>query len=271
MRHLLRLSALLTLCLLPASLFAQANPVKGNAILTHPVGQLGVKAVDLLAAGQVDAYQALRTRDDQNEWKKASAAEKRDMGERMRRNAPSPTTFAGLVRESGELTVNGDTAMLAATTAAGDMRAMFAREGGAWRVSFGPYFEPTLPPAVRIEGPALTSHPAIPVVQQYLDLVHADKTADAIARFGTAKAQAAWKAEPASEQRASAAFRKRLLPTRADLTRTLASGGLLLVEGDTATLNIIKMEPATAARGTGSSTTVAIPLALENGAWKIAQ
>lgn len=262
---------LAALSLLPVALSAQTAPVTGDAILKHPIGLIGVKSVDLLAAGQVEAYQALRTKEDQDEWKKTPASEKKDYSDRLRSNAPSPAVFADLVRRGGRLTINGESALLEASTPAGEMRQMFAREGSAWRVSFGPYFEPTLPPAVRVEGPALTSHPSIAVVLQYVDLVHADKTDEALARFGSAKAQTAWKGEPAGEKRESAAFRKRMLPTRAELTRAIGSGGVLLVEGESATLNVIKMEPATAARSTGSSTTVAIPLVLENGAWRIAQ
>ncbi len=267
----MRLTALVLVLLVPVALMAQTAPVKGDAILKHPIGVIAVKSTELLAAGQVDAYQALRTKEDQDEWKKASAAEKQASGRRLRENAPSPAVLADLLRQAGELTVNGDMAILGAATPAGLLRQTFAREGGAWRVSFGPYFEATLPPAVRVEGPALTNHPSIAVVLSYVDLVQAGKTDEAITRFGSANAQANWKEQPASEKRDSAAFRKRILPTRAELTRAIASGGVLLVEGERATLNVIKMDPATASKSTGSSTTVAIPLALENGAWKIAQ
>jgi hypothetical protein len=271
MPKLLTVLTLVALSLLPATVTAQTAPLKGDAILKHPIGLLAVKATDLIAADQIDAYQALRTKEDQNEWKKASAAEKQQSGRRLKENAPTPAVFADIVRKAGELTINGDTAVLGASTPAGLLRQVFSREGGAWRVSFGPYFEPTRPPAVRVEGPALTNHPAIAVVLQYVDLVQANKTEEAITRFGSTNAQADWKAQPASEKRESAAFRKRILPTRADLTRSIAAGGVLLVEGDHATLNVIKMDPATATKSTGSSTTVAIPLALENGTWKIAQ
>jgi hypothetical protein len=271
MHKFFTLVALVSLCLLPTALTAQTAPVKGEAILKHPIGVLAVKATDLIAAGQIDAYQAMRTKEDQDEWKKASAAEKQQLGRRLKENAPTPPVFADLVRKGGELTITGDRAVLGASTPAGLLRQMFSREGGAWRVSFGPYFEATLPPAVRVEGPALTKHPSIAIVLQYVDLVQADKTEEAITRFGSTSAQEEWKAQPASERRESAAFRKRMLPARAELTRAIASGGLLLIEGDRATLNVIKMAPATATKGTGSSTTIAIPLALENGVWKIAQ
>ncbi len=270
MPNVFRATVLTSLLIAPTALMAQA-PIKGEAILQHQLGVMGTKAAEVLAAGQFDAYTAMRTKEDQDDWKKQSAADKKDYGERLKSNAPTPAGFADMVRTAGELTINGDSAMLEATTAAGALRQMFRREGGAWRISFGPYFEPELPPAVRVEGSALASHPSVAVVLGYNDLVQAGKMDEALAQFGSAKAQAAWRTQPASEKRESAAFRKRMLPTRAQLTQSIRSGGLLLVEGDTATLNVIKIDPATASQSTGTSTTVAIPLTLEGGVWKIAQ
>jgi hypothetical protein len=55
------------------------------------------------------------------------------------------------------------------------------------------------------------------------------------------------------------------------VAKSLASGGVLLMQGDEATLNLITMTPATASNSTGSSTTIGIPLILEQGQWKLAQ
>ena len=262
-----------SLLVLPSTALAQA-PVTGAAILKHPLGVLATKVVDLLAAGKIDEVMALRTKPDQADWKQASAAEKKEVGERMKANAPSPQAFAEMVRSGGELTIEGDSASLMATTPKGMMRQAFEREGGQWRVSFGPMLvadRSSAPPPTRIEAPALAKHPAAAVVLQYADLVHAGRVEEALGKFGSTAAQAKWKALPASEKKESAAFRARVIPSRAELTKAFQSGGLLLVEGETATLNIIKIEPATEKNSRGSSTTVAIPLTLENGQWKIAQ
>jgi len=261
---------------LPAPGAAQPAPLKGDPILKHPLGVLAAKVVDLIAAGKYDEVMALRTKEDQTDWKTASAAEKKEFGDRMKQNAPSVKAFADMVRAGGELTIDGDSASLMATTPAGMMRQAFEREGGQWRVSFGPMFMaaaggPAAVPTTRIEGAELVKHPAVAVVLQYADLVHAGKVDEAIATVGSTRAQAKWKALPASEKKESAAFRARILPARAELSKAIQSGGLLLVEGDVATLNLIKIEPATAQNSKGTSTTVAIPLALENGQWKIAQ
>ena len=262
---------------LPARAFSQPAPVKGEAILKHPIGVLATKVVDLVAAGKIDDVMALRTKSDQAEWKTTSAAEKKDFGDRMKERAPSPQVFADLVRKAGELTIDGDSAMLMATTPAGTLRQTFEREGGQWRASFGPMFMPaagaaaTAPKETRVEGAGLVNHPAVNVVLQFADMVHAGKLEEALGKFGSAQAQAKWKALPASEKKESADFRKRILPVRAEITKALQAGGVLLIEGANATLNIIKIQPATATNSKGTSTTVAIPLTLESGQWKIAQ
>src|SRR6187402_2253232 len=101
------------LALIPAALNGQ-TPVKGDAILKHPIGVLAAKSVDVIAAGKIDEYAALRTKADQDEWKKQSAAEKKAFGDRLKDMAPSATLFAYLVRKAGELTIDGNSATLSA-------------------------------------------------------------------------------------------------------------------------------------------------------------
>lgn len=276
MLNRIRLAAAAALLLLPAAAGAQTSPIRGDAILTHPIGVLATKTVELIAAGQFDAVMALRTKMDQDEWKTTPAAEKQEFGNRLKARAPSPAAFADLVRTAGELTIDGESASLEASTPAGMLRQAFALEDGQWRVSFGPMFLAEAGAAApvnitRVEGAELSSHPASAVVLQYADLVHAGKVDEAMARLASADALAKWKTLPASEKAESAAFRARMLPTRDAIAKALASGGVLLVEGETATLNLITMAPATASNSTGTSTTVVIPLTLENGQWKLAQ
>lgn len=122
----------------------------------------------------------------------------------------------------------------------------------------------------RITGAALVAHPVAALAAQYLDLLHGGNM-DAVMALATNKAQAEFKAEPASEQKASADFRRRMLPTRAEFDRSLAKEGVLIIEADgTATLNLVKATPATGS-GAGSSTTVAMPFAMEDGKWRIAR
>jgi hypothetical protein len=273
----IRLAATAALLMLPALAGAQSTPIKGEAILKHPLGVLGSKSADLIAAGQFDALMALRAKEDQADWKTASAADKKQWGARQKELAPAPALFADLVRKAGELTVEGDSASLEATTSAGTLRQMFTREAGQWRIQAGPMFMSAADtaaasaPMTRVEGDALASHPASAVVLQYLDLLYAGKLDEAMARLGSAKAQAEWKALPASEKKESAAFQMRMLPKRADVAKSLALGGVLLMQGDEATLNLITMTPATESNSKGSSTTIGIPLTLEQGQWKLAK
>ena len=180
-----------------------------------------------------------------------------------------------MVRKAGELTVEGENATLSATTPAGTVRQAFAREGGQWRVAFGPMFftaEDTAPVRqTRVEGADLVAHPALAVVLEYVDLMHAGKGEAAIGTLGTADAQARWKSLPAGEKKESLAFRRKMLPSRAVIARAGDGRSVLLIEGDRASLNLIQLTPATATNSTGSSSTVTIPLALEQGRWRIAQ
>ena len=268
-------SRLLLVALLaaPAPLAAQSAPVTGEAILRHPLGVLATKSVDAIAAGRMDEYASLRIKSDQDEWKAMSAADKRDYGARLKERVPSPAVVADLVRQGGELTISADSATLVATTMAGMLREVFIREGGQWRVSFGPMFmaAPPSTPTVEVKGDALSRHPAIAVVLQYNDLVQAGQTAAALTRFGTAQALSDFNALPAQEKARDASFRKSLLPGRLELTRAIAAGGTLTVEDNHATLIVITGTPATASNSRGSSTSLTVPLMLENGTWKIAQ
>ena len=108
---------------------------------------------------------------------------------------------------------------------------------------------------------------------QYLELLHAGKLEEAMQRLASAEAQQRWKAEPASERAASAAFRKKTLPTVAEFKSLLPSGVLIIEDGERATLNVIKKEQRPTKPGTVeySSSTVAMPFVLENGVWRLAR
>lgn len=275
MSRLLLATACAAVLVCPSISVAQDAPVKGAAVLAHPLGALATKCVDLIAAGRFDEVMAMRGADDRKEWKASSAADKQAFAARLKDRAPTPAVFAKMVREAGELSIDGDNASLIAETAAGMLRQTFVREAGQWRVEFGPMLLASegagAPPVTRVEGAELTRHPATALVLQYADLVHAGRLEQAIATLGSTTAQAAWKALPAAEKKESATFRRKMLPTRTALSAALAAGGVLLVEGETATLNVITMTPATATNSRGTSTTVAIPLVQEQGQWKLAQ
>jgi hypothetical protein len=278
-----RRSSFVSLCLAvalaasTAGLLAQA-PLEGEAALKHPASQLAIKIAGLLQAGKIDEYVALRTKSDIDEWKKMSAADRRDMSANYKERAPDPRALAAAIAKTGELTVNGSRAQLEAKLENGaEVIGMFELEGGSWRASIGPMVLAGGAPAAtkeeRVNGPDILRHPIGTLALQYVDLVHGGKMDEAM-RLATTDAQAKWKSEPASERAESAAFRRKMLPTRADLLGALKSGGVLIIEDDTrATLNIVRTEQKSSKAGeaSSSSTTVFIPFAKENGQWRLAQ
>ncbi|MCU0256498.1 MAG: hypothetical protein MUF60_07125 [Vicinamibacterales bacterium] len=268
-------------CLAASTTIARAQePIRGEAALAHPAVQLAVKAAELIKAGKIDEAMALRTRESQAEWKQMPAEDRRGLGARIATLTPEPTSFAADVRAFGELTINGNSAVLGVETPKRRMAAYFDREDGAWRIANGPIEFPAEPdPAsqVRIENEDLLGHPVWPLALEYLDLVHAGRI-DEAKRLATSDVQAKWAAEPASEKAESLAFLRKNLPTRAEATEALKGGGdsraVLIVENDeVATLNVIRTERRQQSPGemSISSTTMAIGFAKEGGAWKLAQ
>lgn len=255
-------------------------PLKGEAALAHPAVQLAVKAAELIKAGKIDEAMALRTAESRSEWTAMPAGDRRDYGARITSLTPDPTSFAADVRGFGELTINGNSAVLGVETPKRRMAAYFDREGGVWRIANGPLEFPAEPdPAsqVRVEGEDLLAHPVWPIALEYLDLVHAGRIEEA-KRLATPEVQEKWATEPASEKAESLAFLRKNLPTRAEATEALKGGGdarvVLIVEDDElATLNVIRTERRQQAPGqmSVSSTTMAIAFAKEGGTWKLAQ
>ncbi len=260
---------------IPASAQPPAD-ITGDAILKHPAGQLAVKAAELLTAGKTEEVVALGPKSGRDEWRKASAADRKGMAEMMQKRAPAPAMYSEAIRKSGALAVMGNSAILRVDLAKGDaVIAYFELEGAVWRIANGPMVvqgaaEPTN--ETRVEGADLLKHPIASLSIQYVELVHAGKIEDAM-RLASTEAQTQWKAEPASERAASAAYRKKTLPSVAEFKTLLPTGVLIISDGERATLNVIKKEQRQTKPGTAeySSTTVAIPFVLENGIWKLAR
>jgi hypothetical protein len=212
----------------------------------------------------------------QDEWRKTSAEERKEIAAMMQRRAPASGTFADAIRKAGVLAINDNSAVLRVDLTKGDAAiAYFEREAGAWRLTNGPMViagggEPAN--ETRIEGGDILKHPIAALAVQYVELVHAGKIDEAM-RLASREAQDQWKAEPASERAESAAFRKQTLPSVAEFKLLLPSGVLIIEDGERATLNVIKKEQRPIKAGTVeySSTTVAIPFVLDNGEWKLAR
>ncbi len=269
-------TAFAVFCWCPTASAQPAPDITGDAILKHPAGQLAVKAAELLTAGKTDEVIALGPKSGRDEWRNSSAADRKGMAEMMQRRAPAPAMFAEAIRKTGTLAVMGNMAILRVELAKGDAAiAYFEREGAAWRLTNGPMVVAgATEPAneTRVEGADLLKHPIAALAVQYVELVHGGKIEEAM-RLASAEAQAQWKTEPASERAASAAYRRKTLPSVAEFKTLLPSGVLIIEDGARATLNVIKQEQRTTKPGTVeySSTTVAIPFVLEKGVWRLAQ
>ena len=267
-RHVLLATfiVIVTAAVTPAAILTQPpTEIKGEAILKHPIGMLAMKAAELLAAGKIEETVALESKPSQEEWKKESAADRKELAERRRTRAPTPTDFAEAIRRSGVLTIEGDRAGIEATTASGEIRAMFEREAGQWRLLLAPMIlggGPRPTNETKLEGDAILQHPIGALVLRYADVVQSGKR-DEIMRLASSEAQAKWNALPAGERNEDFAYRRRQIPSRADLTAGIRAGGVLFVGDDTrATLNVVRTEQKSSKPGevTSTSTTLMIPV-----------
>jgi hypothetical protein len=256
-----------------ASAFTQKPAqIKGDAILKHPVGALAIKSADLITAGKIDEYYALRVADDRAEWKAASASDRREISDLLKDRVPTSAVLTETIRQAGVLTIEGDRAALEASNIMG----IFVREGGQWRVSIGPAAmgPPPAGPETRLERAAILKHPIANLALQYADAVHVGNYEQAMPKLFSSEAQTRWKREPASEHAESLAYLRKMIPARAAMAKLIPSSGLLIIEGDVrATLNLIVTTQAPGPAGvvTSTSTTTAIPFVVENGQWKVAQ
>lgn len=255
----------------------EAKTIQGAAILEHPAGKLAVQLAELFHAGKIDEGIKLRTKAEQADWKKAPAGDRTDMSARMKQRAPEPKAFADAIRKGGVLKVRADGADLMVPMEKGATAvAYFDVEGGAFRGTSGPIVIPGQEEPVnekRIQGAEILKHPIGDLALRYADSLQTGRMEDAM-RLASTKAQADWKALPASEKTESAAFIRKMVPTRPVLEAGIRSGGILIIEDDArATLNVITTEQKSTQPGvvSGSSTTTAIPFVMEAGAWKLAR
>ncbi|MBL8113379.1 MAG: hypothetical protein JNK60_10870 [Acidobacteria bacterium] len=255
----------------------EARTIQGAAILDHPAGKLAVQTAELFHAGKIDEGIKLRTKAEQADWKKAPAGDRAEMSARMKQRAPEPKAFADAIRKGGVLKVRADGADLMVPMEKGATAiAYFDVEGGVFRGTSGPIVVPGQEEPVnekRIQGAEILEHPIGDLALRYADSLQTGRMEDAM-KLASTKAQADWKALPASEKMESAAFIRKMVPKRAVLEAGIRSGGLLIIEDDArATLNVITTEQKSTQPGvvSGSSTTTAIPFVMEAGAWKLAR
>jgi hypothetical protein len=106
-------------------------------------------------------------------------------------------------------------------------------------------------PKTEIKGAAILDHPCGKVAVKHMDLVHAGKMEEAT-KLGTKEMQDQWKAMPADDRKAMSGMMKDMSESDAQFSGEIKVGGLLVVEGTSATLTVKKEHKD--ANGTSSET-----------------
>lgn len=186
-----------------------------------------------------------------------------------REAVPGAGRRAALVRYEDQLTVVIETAdgigrLITNGLTPAQVKAMAAAVAGP------PSAAAAIPKQERLEGAAILAHPVGALALRYATALHAKGD---VAALSSKAALARRQAMPAGERAESDAYMKKMLPAAAALEAGIRSGGVLLIEGSKATLNVVSSQTAKAADGTvtSSSTTSAVAFELEDGAWKVAR
>ncbi len=270
--------AVAALALLPAGALAEELPSEfsGRAILDHAAGKAVVAASRLLKAGKLAQVKQASTREVRGEWLALAAAEREADAATARERAPEPDRLAADIARGGVLTIYGDSAKLHVASADGsaDVLAFVSLEDGQWRVTAGPMTVDTRPvvetaPALR--GAEILEHEIGKLVLAYARSVEAGQVEEAMA-LATDAARRKRLAASAQERQESDRFRQSVLPGAAVLAEQIRAGGKVTFEGERAYLDLASSTRTQNADGSVSysSTSVGLPLALENGHWRIA-
>jgi hypothetical protein len=88
-----------------------------------------------------------------------------------------------------------------------------------------------------IQGAEILKHPCGKVAVKHMGLVHAGKM-DEATKLGTQEMQDQWKAMPAEDRKMMSGMMKEMSKSEADFSAEIKAGGLLVIEGDSATLTV---------------------------------
>src|SRR5260221_8019064 len=93
------------------------------------------------------------------------------------------------------------------------------------------------PPKTEIQGAAILGHACGKVAVKHMGLVHAGKMEEA-GKLGTKEMQDQWKALPDKDRTMMSAMMKEMSKTEEEFAADIKAGGLLVVEGNKATLTV---------------------------------
>jgi hypothetical protein len=123
-----------------------------------------------------------------------------------------------------------------------------------------------------LRGADIFGHPVGQLALCYAELVHAGRMDEALALSTEGEREKARTQSPVQRQRRER-FRRKVVPSPVLFSSAIEHGGVLSIHGETAFLEVVltesrREEPDGSV--TSSSTTLALPFVLENGAWRVA-
>jgi hypothetical protein len=92
-------------------------------------------------------------------------------------------------------------------------------------------------PKTEIKGAAILDHPCGKVAVKHMGLVHAGKMEEAT-KLGTKEMQDEWKALPEKDRTMMSGMMKEMSKTEEQFAADIKASGLLVVEGDSATMTV---------------------------------
>ncbi|MBZ0113893.1 MAG: hypothetical protein K8J08_15630 [Thermoanaerobaculia bacterium] len=249
--------------------------LEGKAIAEHPAGKAILEASRLLKNGELGRVQMMSSRDVRDEWIALSDEYKQEDAEAARLSAPDPETFARDLESRGVMTFYADAAELSVPSedGAGVALGILRLEDGIWRVTAGPKFidfGPGENSEPQFRGAEILDHEIGKLLLSYGAALAVD--VDSAMFLATEEAQAERLSLSPEEREESDRYRRSMFSDMGDLIHLIQESGALYVHSGTAYFNGYTTTSTPGDDGTVNftSSSVGIGLALEDGAWKIA-
>jgi hypothetical protein len=249
--------------------------LNGAAIADHSAGKAILDACPLLAAGKLAQVKSHSVADVREEWAAMSQSAQLEEARSSQERAPDCRSFGSDVAARGTLTFFGDSAQLVVPTEdqTSAVVAFVNLEEDSWRVTAGPLIVdtgsgPSAEP--QLQGAEILDHEIGTLLLTYSSALAKD--ADSAMEFLTRDVQIQRLALSAEERAESDRYRRSLFVDSGDFGDLIRNGGSLYLEEERASFSAVSNTSVTAADGTTSYSTMSmsVPLALEDGVWKIA-
>lgn len=118
-----------------------------------------------------------------------------------------------------------------------------------------------------IKGAAILEHPAAKVAMKNMSLMHAGKVEEAV-KLGTKATQDQWNAMPAEDRKLMSEMMTAFAIADDEFRADVEKFGVLVIDGDRATLTIKKEVKDDSGSGTQTTT---LRLQMEDGEWRVAR